>query len=102
MEIHYKNKILHKIIDKQFEIIGEAIKFEDIPEEIEIGKTKKRVKWYEFYKFKNEEQYQEWRNWARKSLEEVGMLRDFDKLDMIYGLNYHLIETQKGQLSLAL
>ena len=57
--------IREMIVNKQFEILGLDMKFEDIPEDelIDIGKGKKRL-WYNHFKF-TEEQEEEWRKWYR-------------------------------------
>lgn len=83
MEIE-KDKILTKIVDKQFEILGVKMKFSDIPESgLVDGK-----KWYNVYKF-TEEQELKWKEWALKELEEECDEKQakeiFRELDMIYG-----------------
>lgn len=88
MELTFKHKIYSSIIDEQFKIIGENIKFKDIPEDGNIEVKKKKMLWYEFYLFSNKEQYLKWKDWAQKELNKVGREKDFDKMDMLYGLNY--------------
>lgn len=82
-----------KILNKQFEILGEKIKFEDIPENgivtYKEGKKEKKDYWYNVYKF-TEEQDKEWRKWALTELrkicaDKVQAEEVFRELDLLYG-----------------
>lgn len=61
-------KLMKRIVNKQFEIIGEKITFADIPADgiVEVGKKKKN--WWEVYHF-TEEQENEWKKWVEKEIE---------------------------------
>ena len=83
------DKILKKIVNHQFQIIGVEVKFEDIPEEgIKVGK--KLVKWYDYYFFENEDQYMVWKRWALKELEKINSAHRINEIDMLYGLQYKM------------
>lgn len=86
---------LLRIANKQFEIIGEKIRFADIPDSgivtYKIGKKEKKDYWYNIYKF-TEEQESEWRKWAWKELEKycadnIHRQELFRRLDLCYGFN---------------
>ena len=64
MKIH--SKFTNEVVDKQFKIIGVDMKFADIPENDLIEVEKKKVLWYEHFKF-TEEQESEWRDWIEKN-----------------------------------
>lgn len=78
-------KLLTEIIDKQFEIIGEVIRFENIPDDglIEVGKKKKY--WYEHYKF-TKEQEEEWVKWMKSKISGTLLSKKGDYIEMRYGL----------------
>lgn len=98
MKIEFIDKRMIPILNHQFKIIGENITFEDINEFVEIGK--KKVIWYEYYLFKDKNQYEEWKEWALKEMEKKNITEKFDKVDMIYGLNYKIKPIEKGQLKM--
>lgn len=92
--------IVRKIVDQQFKLIGENMTYDALPEYVE-DKKKKKIKWWDYYMFKDEEQYLKWKEWAIAQLKEHNMEKDFDTIDMTYGLNYRMVETQKeGQMAL--
>jgi len=64
-----KEERLLKLINKQFEIIGETQTFEKIPDSGIVVIGKKKDYWYNIYKF-TEEQEKEWKEWVLKELEE--------------------------------
>lgn len=88
MKVEFLNKRIEYIINRQFKIIGLDIKFSDIEELVEVGK--KKIPWYEHYLFDTKEQYEEWRDWAKRELSEKDIDEDFTKIDLIYGLNYKI------------
>lgn len=75
-------KELVKYVDKQFEMIGEKVRIKDIPSNGIITINEKKMYWYEYYKWENTEQYNEWRQWMKKELELIGN----EKIEYI--LNY--------------
>lgn len=96
------DKDLERIINKQFEIIGEKMTFAKIPDDGMIKLKKKTLPWYHYYKFDNEDQYNSWREWAREELLKIDVLKineELDKIDMLYGLIIKY-KSQKGQLEL--
>lgn len=83
----------NRLINKQFEMIGENIKYEEIPSDglLKIGKKTKY--WYDWYFFRNEAQYKEWMKWAKEEIENIGGIdniveRELLYLDLRYGLKY--------------
>lgn len=60
--------------------------FDDIEEETKVGK--KKVNWRRLYQFENEAKYLEWKNWAREELKKVGLEKQIDMIDMLWGLDY--------------
>lgn len=103
MEILHKNPIINRIINEQFRRIGyDNIKYEDLPEDGILEFKKKKIKWWEYYLFKDEEQYISWKEWAINLMKEHNIPPNkFPIIDMTYGLNYKLPQTQKeGQMKL--
>lgn len=102
------DELKKKIVNKQFEMIGEKVKMGDLGSDrsvtIIVNKKEKRIPWYEYYKFKSYDQYMEWREWALIELTKEGRQNELDKIDMLYGFNFplELDENKKGQLTLAL
>lgn len=91
--------LLYKIINKQFEMIGKEITYEEIEKTgglVKIMKSKKEVSeyWYKVFLFEDEEQYIEWKDWAsdkiKKHLKVSGddLNNEMQYLDLCYGLNY--------------
>jgi hypothetical protein len=96
-----REQLIAKIVDKQFEMIGEKITLEGLPDDgmIEIGK--KKMYWYDHYKFDNLEQYEEWRSWAEKEIKVLpNWLNELNFIDLLYGMSYKIPKIQKGQLDL--
>ena len=88
------------IVNEQFKIIGVNVKFEDIPEK-GIKVKNKYVKWFDYYKFKDEEEYLKWKRWALIEMDKMGTKEKFDELDMLYGLSYNYPkDNKKDQLEL--
>lgn len=101
MYLSIENPLIKRVVNEQFKIIGEKMTYECLPEFVEIGKTKKKIKWWEYYLFENQAQYLKWKEWGKAIMKEGEMEKMFDLLDMTYGLNYRMIETPKaGQLAL--
>lgn len=93
MEIDYESKAVRKILDLQFEMIGEDITFAQLPVDglIEVTEKKKVKKkpWTEIYMFPDESTYLKWKDIARAVLKEDGMAPlEIDMLDMVYGMHY--------------
>jgi len=91
-------------VNKQFEMIGTQVRFEDIPEHgivtYKDGKKDKKDYWYNIYKF-TEEQEKEWKEWAvkelRKMCEDEKVVKEaFRQLEMLYG--FVIRYTKKGEL----
>lgn len=82
---------MRKVMNKQFEMLGVKVRFEDIPDDglVEVGKKKKE--WYNVYKF-TEDQEDKWREWAEKEIAKV--IEDKEtarkllmKYELVFGLN---------------
>ena len=80
------SKFIEKIIDKQFEMIGVDFRFKDVPDDNIILVNKKKKYWWEVYKFKDVEQYGEWRKYILEQLK--GNVKEANKIDFHYGLIY--------------
>lgn len=93
-------KVAEYLADKQFEIIGEKLKYKDIPEDGLIEINKKKIRWWEYYKFENKQQYEEWKLWALGELRKENIENQFDVIDMTYGLDYKIPKIVKGQTAL--
>lgn len=86
-------------MNKQFELIGETIRANQIPDDdlIEVGK--KKIYWYYHYFFDNENQWLEWRAWVAKRLQEEGIKKveaELNQIDLIYGMAIRI--KKEGQL----
>lgn len=99
-----EEKVLIKILNKQFEILGEKMTFFDIPDSgivtYKEGKKEKKDYWYNVYKL-TEEQEKEWKEWARKELtkicaDEIHVEEVLRRLDLCYG--FPIRYTKKGEL----
>jgi hypothetical protein len=97
--------LLEELLDKQFEMIGENVKFRDIEFGVKIkeGKKEKIVDWWKVYFFKDEEQYLEWKLWAANQIDERLDIEDdndlqvqLNFLDLAYGMNYKI--KKEGEL----
>lgn len=98
------DKALTRLANKQFEIIGEKMKFSDIPDNgvvtYKVGKKEKTDYWYNVYKF-TEAQEEQWRNWAlaelRKLCSEEEVVKNiFREFELLYGFVTRY--TKKGML----
>ena len=98
MKIENENRVVQKILDEQFKIIGSNKSFEEIDEILTIGK--KKIPWFEYYKFENKEQYEKWKAWAIKELQKVNLENTFDEIDMLWGFCYKWKEGSKTPLTL--
>lgn len=88
-----------KIANKQFEMIGESVRFQDLPKDGVITINNKELKWYDYYKWNSMDQYQEWREWAWKELENLGECSAkyiLDYIDFRYGFIVRL--KKEGEL----
>lgn len=90
-------ELIDEIINEQFKIIGVKVLFKNIPKE-GIKVKKKKVMWYDYYKFETETEYLKWKEWAKNRLKENNIENKFDEIDMLYGLSYKWEETKRGQL----
>lgn len=100
-------KFLHSLINKQFEMIGHPeVTFNDLEKNTTVtvmeGKKEKKVEWWKYYRFENEDQYNKWRMWAKieiAKLPDVETDRQLEEninfLDLAYGLTYKIIEPGK-------
>ena len=94
------------IVNEQFKMLNEKILYEDIPDDGYIVlPSKKKVRWWEYYKFNNEEQYLAWKAFAIKELSKYNLQKKFDLIDMTYGLDYkrigsEVVTNKKGQIEL--
>lgn len=94
-------KLINRLADKQFEMIGVDKKLVDMfvgddPLMIVTEKNKK-VEWYKYYKFEDEEQYMKWRRWAKIEVAKLGEIttdRELEEsinfIDLLYGLPYKI------------
>lgn len=97
--------LLLRLIDKQFEIIGEKVRFRDVENGVEVkeGKKQKVLEWWKVYFFENEEQYEQWKDWAMDQirthleLDERGYLNEFNYLDLVFGLNVKINNNNKKE-----
>lgn len=88
MVLEMKYKDLEPLINKQFQMIGESIKYKDIPDTGEIVIGKKKMMWYHYYKFPTREMYEKWRKWAHEELELLDRGKEIDEFDGIFGMNW--------------
>ncbi len=91
--------VVRYLVDKQFEMIGETIRYNDLPEDGLLGGKKKNY-WWDVYKFQSKKQYEEWKSWALSELEKNGDEDKFDVIDMTWGMNYTIQKIKEGQLEL--
>ena len=94
-----EESLLEEIVNKQFEIAGESIRANQIPDDDMIEVGKKKIYWYYHYKFQNEAQWLEWRKWAEDRLREEGIKKvetELNQIDLIYGMAIHI--PKEGQL----
>lgn len=100
MSIRYVNKAL-SLYKKTWETIG-------VDKEgmilIKEGNKEKNKKWNDYYVFKDDKEYQEWKKWVIEDLREMSMgnlsderiLMKFDWIDCTYGLGQpYLFENVK-------
>lgn len=83
------DEILLQILDKQFDILGMNMSFSDIPEDGIVTFKGKKEKWYNVYKF-TEDQEEQWEKWAKEELrkvcaDETHLEEVWRSLDMTYG-----------------
>ena len=85
-------KGLERIINKQFEMIGEKILWREIPESgivtVKIKKKDTEMFWWDRYLFKDEKQYREWEKWALEELKKEKMEDEWVNLFLLYSLNF--------------
>lgn len=82
-----EGKLTMEVINHQFKILGLTDTFADIPEDGMIQIGKKKVIWYEYYHF-TEDQEKEWRDWAKERLKNNPWeLKYFDFIDLRYGFS---------------
>lgn len=80
-------EIVERIVNRQFQMIGETITFKDIPNDGEVVKDGKRMMWYHCYKLTSEQE-EEWRKWTWEQLAMLGEERPraFYHINMLYGM----------------
>lgn len=93
-----KDGLLLEIVNKQFEMIGEKVRFEDIPDDGIVTIDGKKKKWYDVYKFTEDEE-KEWREWSMKKLGILGQenarkIMDYAELRYGFCIRYK----KKGEL----
>lgn len=81
--------LLTKIVNQQFKILGLNKTFAEIPDSGMVDVGKKKEKWYNVYKF-TEEQEKQWKEWALAELrkihsDEKEIQGVFRELDLVYG-----------------
>lgn len=81
---------------------GHKVIWKEIPEDGLVTIGKKSKYWYELYKFKNVEQYNEWREWAEKRLGQIytgsKLKSEMNYIDLRWGMSYEIPkETKKGE-----
>lgn len=74
------------LINKQFEMIGVTFRLADIPEDQMILVGKKKVAWYDYYKFDTCEQYEEWKKFIVDALR--GNMKEANMIDFQFGMVY--------------
>ncbi len=84
-----------RLVDHQFKMIGVKMSFLDLPEDEIITVGKKKMKWYDYYLF-TEEQEQEWREWCKKEVMDSPYPVDLFMVDMVYGFRRRIIK--EGEL----
>lgn len=91
-------KALERIINKQFEMIGEKILWKDIHDSgivtVKVKKVDTDMFWWERYQFKSETQYREWEKWALEELKKEKMEEEWVNLFLLYSMNFPL---KKGE-----
>jgi hypothetical protein len=96
--------LLKRLVNKQFQMIGEKVTIQDIENGVRVkeGKKEKVYDWWKIYFFDSEEQYQEWKDWAEAEirhylvLDEKGYLNEINYLDLVYGMTVRI--KKQGEL----
>ena len=81
-----ENKTVLRVINQQFKLIGLDITFDDIEEYEKEGK--KKVFWFDKYKFNSEEDFLKWKTWAVSELSKASLEKKVDEIDMLWGFGY--------------
>lgn len=90
--------IYTELVDKQFEILGEKIRFKDIPEDglVEYGNKGKKDMWYNVYRL-TDEQEKKWKEWMKEKLKSrINIDKIILDLDLRYG--FPISYKKEGQL----
>lgn len=102
--IEHNRPLLLKLINKQFEMLGLDLKYENIPDDGKLQTKTRRVYWYEIYNFTTEEQYRTWVDYVEKEVRGAAYVEpeaEVMYIDLRYGLNYiNKPLTQGTQLSM--
>lgn len=102
--IEHNRPLLLKIINKQFEMLGIELKYENIPDDGKLQTKKRRTYWYEIYSFTTEEQYTTWIEYVEKEVRGAAYMEPENEImyiDLRYGLNYiNKPLTEGAQLSM--
>lgn len=93
MFIENNRTFLLRLINKQFEMIGIDMRYENLPDDGKILplKSKRREYWYEIYTFNDEKEYLLWRNWMREEIAKEGYTNVESEsmyIDLRYGMNH--------------
>lgn len=87
-------QFLFDIIQKELDIVGSGLKFNDLDEFTEWTKEPGHENWYIDYEFANKEQYYEWKqyfydhfyDWQPKRINKKQLDDEFAWCDLCYGL----------------
>lgn len=93
MNIMNNKKLLPILVDKQFEMKEIPLTMVSIPEDLKIQVGKKKDFWYNQYKFDNEGEYLEWRNWMQEQIKQAGYIspeKEANFVDLVFGMNYEM------------
>lgn len=85
------NNLISKIVDRQFKIVGASLTFKTLPEDGIITVAKKKMLWWNYWKFENEEQWKKWREWGEEYLKQQGVdVQKMDYIDLRWGMSYKI------------
>lgn len=91
--------LLWELVNKQFEMIGEKVTYQQVENGVPVtkGGKKKIVEWWKVYQFRDEAQYEEWKDWAVErmrayfELGEEAFRNEVNYLDLCYGMQYPIV-----------
>lgn len=96
-----KIKIADQLINKELEIVGALAMYDDIPatcetliKDTELGNFGDKY-WFEFYKFIDEDQYNEWQDYCHELIKKTyprwsirKINEEFKMFDLFFGLKH--------------